>query len=124
MLHAAADALLVVHVLLAAFIVGGLIAVWIGRWRGWGWVRGRRWRALHLIAIGYVALETLLGYACPLTVWEDALRGHTRAASFVGYWLQRLLYYRFPHWVFALGYALWAVATLLTWTWVPPKPRR
>ena len=31
-----ADALLVVHFLIVAFIVGGLIVVWIGGALGWG----------------------------------------------------------------------------------------
>src|SRR5258705_497530 len=43
-----ADALLVVHFLIAGFIVGGLILVWIGALAGWAWVRNRWFRYLHL----------------------------------------------------------------------------
>ena len=46
-----ADALLVVHFLLAAFIVGGLVLVWIGAARGWPWVRNPWFRYAHLAAI-------------------------------------------------------------------------
>jgi polyferredoxin len=117
----AADALLVAHFLVAAFIVGGLILVWLGAALRWQWTRNPWFRYLHLGAIVFVAAEALLGIACPLTVWEDLLRGGARSDSFVGRWVQRLLYYRAPEWMFAAGYVLWALATLLTLWLVPPR---
>ena len=119
----AADAVLVVHFLVAGFVVLGLIAVWIGALAGWSWVRHRGFRFLHLAAIAFVAAQALLGQACPLTVWEDALRGGARPGSFVGRWVYRLLYYDAPEWLFALLYLLWAGATLVTLRLVPPRKR-
>lgn len=119
-----ADLLLVVHFLIAAFIVGGLALVWIGAAAGWAWVRNPWFRWLHLAAIAFVAIEALLGVACPLTVWEDALRGGARPESFVARWVAHVLYYRGPPWVFTLAYCLWTAATLLTLRLIPPKPRR
>jgi|SRR5882672_1023686 len=116
-----ADGLLVVHFAIAAFIVGGLILVWAGAPLGWRWVRNPWFRYLHLAAIVFVAAEALVGMACPLTVWEDMLRGGTRPDSFVGRWVQRLLFYQAPEWVFASAYAAWAAATALTLVLVPPR---
>lgn len=117
----AADALLVAHFLLAAFIVGGLPLVWLGAAAGWRWIRNPWFRSLHLAAIGIVALEALLGVVCPLTVWEDLLRGSLQPQSFVGRWVQRLLYYDAPEWLFAALYVAWALATLITLWLVPPR---
>ena len=119
----AADVLLVVHFLIAAFIVGGLVLVWIGIAAGWSWIRNPWFRYAHLAAIAFVAAEALLGYACPLTIWEDLLRGGARPESFIGRWVYRLLYYNAPEWVFALLYVLWTAATLLT-LWLAPPRRR
>lgn len=116
-----ADALLVLHFALAAFIVGGLILVWIGAAAGWVWVRNPWFRYAHLAAIIFVAGEALLGYACPLTLWEDLLRGGVRPESFIGRWVYRLLYYQAPEWVFTTLYALWAGATLVTLRLAPPS---
>ena len=116
-----ADALLVLHFLIAAFIVGGLAAVWIGHFLGWRWIRNRAFRYLHLAAIALVAFESVVGIACPLTVLEDFLRGGIRPQSFVGRWAFRLLYYEGPEWVFALLHVAWAAATLLTLRLVPPQ---
>ena len=116
-----ADLVLVVHFAIVLFIVGGLIAVWTGAALGWPWVRNPWFRYLHLAAIAYVAAEALLGVACPLTVWEDVMRGGARADSFVGRWVRRLLYYDAPEWVFTVAYIAWALATLATLRLVPPR---
>jgi len=116
-----ADALLVVHFTIAAFIVGGLPVTWLGASLGWKWIRNPIFRYLHLAAIAFVALEALLGYACPLTVWEDLLRDGIRAESFFGRWVRRLLFYDAPEWMFTSAYAAWAVATLVTLKLVPPR---
>src|SRR5262245_5672670 len=116
-----ADFLLVFHFLIAAFIVGALPLVWVGAAAGWRWVRNPWFRYLHLGAISFVAIEALLGIACPLTVWEDLLRGTVQAESFVGRWVRRLLYYDAPAWVFTAAYLAWAAATLVTLRIVPPR---
>ena len=118
-----ADALLAAHFLIAAFIVAGLILVWLGAALGWQWTRNPWFRYLHLGAIAFVAAEAVAGIACPLTVWEDLLRGGVRPESFVGRWVQRLLYYQVPEWVFTVAYVLWTAATLLTLWLVPPRRR-
>lgn len=115
-----ADALLVTHFLIAAFVVGSLPLVWIGARLRWRWVRNPLFRYLHLAAIALIALEAVLGLACPLTIWEDLLRGGLRPESFVGRWVHALLYYRAPEWVFTVAYLAWAAATLATLKWVPP----
>jgi polyferredoxin len=118
-----ADALLVVHFLIVAFIIGGLLLVLAGAALGWRWVRNPWFRYGHLAAIAFVAGEALLGIACPLTVWEDLLRGGIRPESFVGRWVRSLLYYQAPEWVFTSAYVVWAAATLLTLRLVPPTRR-
>ena len=123
-----ADVLLVVHFLIAAFIVLGLAAVWLGAALGWRWVRNPWFRYLHLGAIAFVAAEAVLGIACPLTVWEDLLRGGRSmdggAESFVARWLRALLFYQAPEWVFTAAYLAWATATLVTLRLVPPRTSR
>jgi hypothetical protein len=122
---ALANAVLIAHLAIVLFIVGGLLATWLGAARGWHWVRNRCFRALHLGAIVFVAAEALLGIVCPLTMIEDALRGSTRAdGGFIERWVGRLLYYDFPSWVFTASYAGFALLTALTWRWVPPRKFR
>ena len=118
-----ADVLLVSHFAIVIFIVGGLVAVWLGAALGWAWVRNPWLRYLHLAAIAFVAGEAVLGIACPLTVWEDVLRGGVKAESFIGRWVSRLLFYQAPEWVFTAGYLAWTAATLVTLRLIPPRRR-
>ena len=82
-----ADAVLFVHVLFVLFVVGGFALILVGA-RRWGWVRNRAFRIAHLAAIVFVTIETLLGFTCPLTLWEDVLRSTGREGrSLIGRWL-------------------------------------
>jgi polyferredoxin len=119
-----ADAILVAHFGFVLFVVGGFALIVAGGFGGWGWVRNRSFRITHLAAILFVAAESLAGIACPLTVWEDALRrAESGGPSFVGRWVGRLLYYDFPEWVFVVAYVLFALAVIAAWRLVPPSPR-
>lgn len=117
----AADAILIVHALFVLFVVGGALYVWIGAAWQWPGIRNFAFRLTHLLAIAFVAVQTLLGYACPLTVWEDSLRGADGEPAFIARWLQRAIYYDFPLWVFALVYVGFAIALAVTWRLVPPR---
>jgi polyferredoxin len=63
-----------------------------------------------------------LGIACPLTIWEDRLRGRQIATGFIERWIDRLLFYEAPAWVFTAAYVAFAALVLLTWVAVPPVP--
>jgi len=118
-----ADAILVVHGLFVLFVVGGFILILLGA-RNWSWVRNRTFRILHLTAIAFVTTEALLGITCPLTIWEDLIRGAgPEQRSFIGRWVARLLYYNFPEWVFATVYIAFTLAVVWVWHAVPPQTR-
>jgi len=119
-----ADFILIVHFAFVAFVVGGLALIWIGAARGWQWVRNFWFRVAHLAAIVFVAGEALVGVWCPLTVWEDALRGVHGEKSFVARWVHRLMFYDFPGWVFTTAYVLFALVVIVTLVWLPPRRRR
>jgi hypothetical protein len=120
-----ADLLLVLHVGVVLFIVGGLVAIALGGALGWGWVRILWWRVLHLVAMGFVAVGAVVGWVCPLTVWESALRrrsgGTGYEVGFVQYWLERLLYHDWPGWAFTALYVAVFGLILLAWRLVPPR---
>jgi hypothetical protein len=115
-----ADIVLVVHFAFVAFVVGGLAAIWIGAAAGWRWVRNFRFRIAHLAAIVFVAAEALLGVMCPLTVWEDALRGRESEAGFIARWIHGVMFYELPGWVFTFAYVAFALVVTLTYRLVPP----
>src|SRR5262245_48393433 len=119
-----ADLVLMAHFAFVLFVVGGLAAIWIGAAAGWRWVRNFRFRVAHLAAIAFVAAESLAGVWCPLTVWEDALRGRHEEKSFVARWIHRVMFYELPEGIFTAIYVLFAAAVAATWWLIRPQRRR
>ena len=123
-----ADAVLLLHLLLVLFVVAGLAAIVVGNLWRWRWVNGPGFRAVHVCAIAVVVVQAWLGIACPLTTLESWLRGQAGDAGydagFIEHWVQRLLYWDAPSWVFVLVYTVFGLLVLLSWWAFPPRARR
>jgi len=115
-----ADFVMMIHLAIVLFIVLGVPMVFLGAAFHWRWVRYGAWRLVHLGAILFVAAESLLGIACPLTVWEDSLRGEHPRAGFIERWVHQVMFYQAPAWVFTLSYLAFAALVIVTWIAVPP----
>lgn len=126
--QALADLVLTIHVLVVLFVVLGLVMVLLGNMLGWPWVNSPMFRLLHLAVIAVVVAEAWLGIVCPLTTLERWLRAEAgaegHAGGFIEYWLQRLLYYQAPDWVFTLVYTVFGSLVLASWWLFPPRWRR
>lgn len=122
-----ADLVLFAHAAYIAFVVGGFVVIVAGIFRKWAWIRNPWFRWLHLAAMAFVVIETYCGVACPLTVWEDALRapaGGSPATSFVARWLQRLIFFDAPAALFIVAYSLVTLMIIATLLAAPPRCRR
>ncbi|MEX2164363.1 MAG: DUF2784 domain-containing protein [Sulfuricaulis sp.] len=128
-LHLFAAVVLVVHAAYVLFVVAGQILIMTGWALGWFWTRQFIFRLLHLGAIGFVLLEAWVGLACPLTVLENRLRAEVGTGvyeqSFIGHWLDRLIFYSAPEWVFTIIYSVFFAFVIVMWVFHPPrwKPR-
>ncbi len=118
-----ADAVLVVHALFVLFVVGGLLATWVGIALGRPFARDPWFRGVHLAAIGFVVAQALLGYVCPLTIWEDALRGAATERGFIERWVHAWLFWSAPPWVFTTLYVAFGALVAATWWRFPPRRR-
>ena len=119
----AADLVMIAHFLLAAFLTAGFVAIPIGYKFRWSWAQNRRLRICHASVMGFITAETILGLTCPLTVLEHSLRGDSPPQSFVGYWIQRILYWDLPHEIFIAAYFLCFAWVVFLWKWFPPEAR-
>ncbi len=121
----AADAVLFAHALFVVFVVFGLLLILVGKAFSWSWVRNPWFRLAHLSGIVVVVLKAWLGVICPLTTWEMELRSRAGdaayAGSFIAYWLEKLLYYQAPAWVFVVCYTAFGLLVVLNWFLVRPS---
>ena len=121
----AADTTLFLHVLVVCFVVGGLLLVFAGKiWR-WHWVKNPWFRLAHLAAILVVVLQSWFGVICPLTTLENWFRRQAGDAvysgSFISHWMERLLYYDAPQWIFIVCYTVFGLMVIASWYWVRPR---
>ena len=121
----AADLTLLLHALFVAFVVVGLILVLTGKVLAWNWVKNPWFRWTHLAAITVVVLQAWFGVICPLTTLEMALRSRAGDSvypgSFIAHWMEAILYYDAPAWVFAVCYTAFGVLVVASWFCVRPR---
>jgi hypothetical protein len=123
-----ADIVLIAHATFVAFVIVGLLLILLGGCCRWNWIRNPWFRACHLAAIALVVVQAWVGFICPLTTLEMALRqragDETYTGTFVAHWLRELLYYEAPLWVFAACYTLFGLAVVGSWLKYRPRSFR
>lgn len=124
----AADLVLYLHVGFVVFVIAGLVLIFVGKLLGWSWIRNGWFRLAHLAAIAVVVLQAWLGVICPLTTLEMWLRAKAGdvvyPGSFIAHWVEQILYYDAPAWVFTLCYTVFGLLVLASWIWIRPHPIR
>lgn len=118
---ALADAILAVHAAFILFVVGGLLATWVGVALGKAFALNPWFRGAHLAAIAFVAAESILGVMCPLTLWENTLRGEQFETGLIQRWVHAWLFWNWPAWVFTTIYVAFAALVAATWWRFPPR---
>ena len=119
-----ADVIVAIHLVYACFVLLGFLAIVIGIPCGWIWVKNFRFRIIHLVCTIIVPLESLIKITCPLTTLENLfLRasgadGYNR--SFIGNFINEILFYEAPEWVFIIIYVALATLVVLYFILYPP----
>jgi polyferredoxin len=123
-----ANTVLAVHAAFVTFVVLTVPCIYIGTIRNWRWIRIYWLRVIHLVGIFIVVAQSWAGAICPLTTLEMWLRENARLGtyngSFIGHWLQKLIYWDLPAWAFIVVYSLFALLVIFTWYVVPPTKNR
>jgi hypothetical protein len=117
----AALIVLALHLAVIAFNVAGCVLIPIGKWHGWRWVREFWWRLAHVLSLAVVAGQALLGRACFLTIWQGDLSGSAHVQPLIESWINRLIYWELPLWVFVAAYVALFVYVIVLWIWVRPR---
>ncbi len=120
-----ADIVLITHFLYVLFVVGGLLLILTGGFIKWQWVKLFYFRIVHLATIAFVAVISLFGIPCPLTILEGNLRiaggADFYSQSFIQYWLHKILFYEAPEEVFTVIYVAFAIAVAGSFYFVPVR---
>lgn len=120
-----ADGVVVIHAAYVGFVIFGLLAIVLGAFLRWKWVRNFWFRIIHFLMIAIVVVQALNSIVCPLTTLENFLLAKSGqpvdTRSFVGRWVNDLLFYDAPPVVFTVCYCIFGALVLATLILVPPK---
>jgi hypothetical protein len=123
-----ADCTVAVHFAFVAFVVLGLVAIWLGLALKKPWARNFWFRTIHMLFIAVVVVESLLEQSCPLTDLEDYFRdlaGETFPnGSFIGRFLHNILFLSVSHRTLMMIYCVFGSVVLLTFIFAPPRINR
>ena len=117
----AAISVLALHLAIIAFNVAGCVLIPIGALLRWRWVREFWWRLAHLLSLAAVALQALLGRTCFLTIWQGDVSGASHVQPLIASWINRLIYWPLPLWVFAVAYVVVFAYVIALWIFVRPR---
>jgi hypothetical protein len=125
----AADVILLIHFLFVAFVVLGFIFIWIGYFTKQKFARNAKFRICHILVMGIVLYESLIGMICPLTEWENYLRvrggqDQVYETSFMKEWIHKIMFFDFSELTFVIVYALFFTLILLTFRVIPLDLRK
>ena len=118
-----AEAVLAAHLVVIAFNVFGLVAIPLGGWLGWRFVRARGWRWLHVASMAGVAGQALAGRACILTLLQDQFSGAGATSPLIMTIVNKLIFWPLPMWAFTAIYVLMFGYVLLLLKLVPVAQR-
>lgn len=121
-----ADAVLIAHVLIVLFNVVSLPVIWLGAFLQWSFVRNFYFRAIHLVLLAFIAVQSVAGEICPLTTWESEWRirsgGAQYEGGFIAHWFHRMIFFECDEWIFTAAYVSFFGLVLLTMFLVKPRP--
>jgi len=122
----AADGILLMHFVFVAFVVLGFVFIWIGHIVKLKFAKNANFRICHVLAMGIVLCESLVGMICPLTEWENDLRvkggeGQIYETSFIKEWIHKIMFFDFSERMFVVIYVLFFAFILLTFWMIPPE---
>ncbi len=114
----------VIHLLYSLVIVIGFLLIIIGFFARWNWIRNFKFRLIHLLMIGIVAVESVFNAECPLTWLEYKLMSldHMKHSSmpFIAGMVYKVLYYNLPVWLFNAVYIIFGLTVFIIWFAIPP----
>ena len=120
-----ADLILLIHFLYLLGVIIPVPLIILGRFLGWGYIRNKWFRRIHLAMVLAVVVQVPFQILCPLTVLEQRFREMGGEAgpgkSFVSHWVSRLLYFDFPSWVFSVLYLAFGMIVIVLYIRIPPS---
>ena len=115
------EIILLLHLLIFLFITSSFILIPIGYFQKWEWVKNKYYRSIHLILMGIISIETILGFMCPLTILENYFRDDIKVDNKLTEIAHQILYWDLPNYQFIILYILSFSYLIFLWFFFKPN---
>ncbi len=114
------EIVLLFHFCIFLFIILSFILIPLGYYQKWEWVKNKYYRLIHLVLMGIVFIETILGFMCPLTILENFLRNDIEINNKITQFIHQIMYWNLPTYQFIILYLLSLFYLIYLWFFFKP----
>ena len=114
------EIVLLFHFCVFLFMVLSFFLIPYGYYQKWEWVKNRYYRLIHLILMGIIFIEAILGFMCPLTILENFLRNDIEINNKITQIIHQVMYWDLPTNQFIILYLLSLLYLIFLWFFFKP----
>ena len=109
------------HFFIFLFITFSFFLIPFGYFKKWEWVKNKYYRLIHLVLMGIILIETILGFMCPLTILENFLRNNIEVDNNLTQIIHQIMYWNLPNYQFIILYILSFSYLIFLWFFFKPN---
>ena len=109
------------HFIVFLFITVSFFLIPFGYFQKWKWVKNKYYRLTHLVLMGIILIETILGFMCPLTILENFLRNNIEVDNNLTQIIHQIMYWNLPNYQFIILYILSFSYLIFLWFFFKPN---
>ena len=114
------EIVLLFHFCIFLFMIISFFLIPLVYYQKWKWVKNKYYRLIHLILMGIIFIETILGFMCPLTVLENFLRNNIEINNKITQIIHQVMYWNLPTYQFTILYLLSLLYLIFLWFFFKP----
>ena len=118
------EIVLLLHFSIFLFMILSFILIPYGYYQNWEWVKNIYFRSIHLILMGIILIETILGFMCPLTILENFLRADKKIDNIFSKIIHQIMYWDFTNYQFIILYLLSLSYIIFLWFSFRPSQKK
>ena len=115
------EIVLLFHFCIFLFILLSFFLIPFGYYQKWKWVKNKYYRLIHLVLMGIIFIETILGFMCPLTILENFLRNDIEVDNNLTQIIHQIMYWNLPNYQFIILYILSFSYLIFLWFFFKPN---
>ena len=114
------EIVLLFHFCIFLFMILSFFLIPLGYYKKWKWVKNKYYRLIHLVLMGIILIETILGFMCPLTMLENFLRNNIEINNKITQIIHQIMYWDLSTYQFIILYLLSLLYLIFLWFFFKP----